>query len=152
VRHRNRRWKGRAREASAEDLFERALLGESAQGESAQGESAQPGGSFDPRTDRKTLQLCRQVQRTLMMLLAEETLGDLSVQSVEPMGGPSQLLVRLVLLDASPSALAEAMSRLQERSGALRARVAQSISRKRAPSLFFVAVPYASNSDEGGPP
>ena len=147
MRHRNRRWKGRAREASAEDLFERALLGES-----AQGESAQPGGSFDPRTDRKTLQLCRQVQRTLMMLLAEETLGDLSVQSVEPMGGPSQLLVRLVLLDASPSALAEAMSRLQERSGALRARVAQSISRKRAPSLFFVAVPYASNSDEGGPP
>jgi ribosome-binding factor A len=139
VRHRNRRWKGRARDASAEVLFERALLGE----------SGQHSRSFDPRKARKTLQLCRQVQRTLMMTLDEEMLGDLSVESVEPMGGPSQLLVRIVLPDASPSALADATARLQERSAALRARIAQSISRKRTPSLNFVVVPSHAAPDGG---
>lgn len=142
MRHHHRRWKGRARDASAEDLFERALLGE----------RAPHSKSFDPRTDRKTLQLCRQVQRVLMVASGDELLGDLSVESVEPMGGASQLLVRVVMRNASQAAIADAMARLRERSGTLRALVAQSVSRKRTPSLTFVVVPEISITDQGDQP
>jgi hypothetical protein len=83
--------------------------------------------------DRKTLQLCRQVQRALM-------LADLPVESVEPMGGGGgQLLVR-VALPAGESAI-DALARLHERAPMLRAAVARTICRKRVPGLSFVVVP-----------
>jgi ribosome-binding factor A len=141
VRHQNRRWRGRARDASAQEMFERALLGE-------ESDSRKP---LDPRQDRKTLQLCRQVQRTLMLALAgecgDEVLRDVYVESVEPIGGASELLVRVALSgNASVSAI-DVMARLQERSGKLRAEIARAICRKRVPRLSFVAVAM-----EGGRP
>ncbi len=78
--------------------------------------------------------MCRQVQRALSLELA-----DVSVDAVEPMGSAAQLLVRVgVPSTASP---AEVVARLNGRGPHLRAAVAASISRKRVPTLTFVAVP-----------
>lgn len=68
-------------------MFERALKGEE--------DSSKR--QFDPRGDRKTLQLCRQVQQALMLALAgecgDDLLRDVSVDSVDPAGGSGHLLV-----------------------------------------------------------
>ena len=141
--------RGRAHRASADALFERALLG----GRSLEESSGSR--RFNPREDRKTLQLCRQVQRAIGMALpgdgGDEALIDASVDSVEPMGGPGQMLVRVSIpadADASP---AEVTARLAAQAPRLRAVVASQISRKRVPALAFVVVPMGeapSPSDE----
>jgi ribosome-binding factor A len=103
---------------------------------------------FDPRADRKTLQLCRQVQRALMLALAgecgDDLLRDASVDSVDPAGGAGHLLVRVSVPDGLP--VLDVLARLNSRAGMLRAIVAQSICRKRTPMLSFVAIPMV----EGG--
>jgi hypothetical protein len=133
VRHHNKPRRGRAHGASADDLFQNALFGEDASDRRA----------FDPRSDRKTLQLCRQVFRALSLALAgdgDDLLRDVQVGSVEPMGTASQLLVA-VLVPRSAGAVSEVMARLESRAPALRAEVARSICRKRVPMLSFIAVP-----------
>ena len=108
------------------DLFEQALRGGDARRH------------FDPRQDRKTLQLCRQVQRALVAALAD---ADGTVDAVEPMGSAGQLLVRVgVPATASPAAV---VARLNGRAPQLRAAVAAAVCRKRVPTLTFVAVPAA---------
>jgi hypothetical protein len=106
---------------------------------------------FDPRADRKTLQLCRQVQHALMLALAgecgDELLRDVSVESVEPLGGAGQLLVRITLPASSRSSAAVVLEQLDARAATLRVIVAQSICRKRAPMLSFIVVPP---QQEGG--
>lgn len=123
--------------------FERALTGE----ESSEGKV------FDPRSDRKTLQLCRQVQRALMLALAgecgDDALRDAWIESVEPMGSASQLLVRMVAPAAGVPAV-EVSARLNARAAALRAAVAGAIHRKRVPMLAFIVVPEARQTAEGG--
>jgi ribosome-binding factor A len=119
-------------------LFEQALRGDETT-------ARRP---FDPRGNRKTLQLCRQVQRSLMLALAgecgDELLRDVSVDSVDPAGGAGHLLVRVnVPRDLS---VTDVLVRLNDRSAKLRAIVAGSICRKRVPMLSFIAVP----SSEGG--
>lgn len=128
--------RGRAHRAQADALFERALLGDEGLSDSR---------SFNPREDRKTLQLCRQVQRALGMALggggADDLLTDATVESVEPLGGPGQLLVR-VTVPADPAVHpAEVMARLAAQTPRLRAVVASEICRKRVPTLSFVVVP-----------
>jgi ribosome-binding factor A len=139
--HRNRRWKGRAHDASAQ-IFERALRGEDTSDRK----------SFDPRTDHKTMQLCRQVQRALMLALAgecaDELLREVYVESVEPMGSASQLLVQVVLPNGAGMNYLEVLARLNERAPKLRAIVAHSICRKRVPNLSFVAIA----APQGGQP
>lgn len=142
-RNRPRRGRGRgapSRGHSAQDVFEQALRG-------AEGEDRR---AFDPRADRKTLQLCRQVQRALMLALAgecgDDLLRDVSVDSVDPAGGAGHLLV--VVSVPGGVAVVEALARLNERSGKLRAIVAADICRKRVPMLSFIAVPRV----EGGKP
>jgi hypothetical protein len=81
---------------------------------------------------------------------ADELLRDVYVLSVEPIGGPGQLLVSVVLpahagaasapAASAPSA-AEIISRLAARTPALRAALAREISRKRVPTLSFIVVP-----------
>jgi hypothetical protein len=106
-------------------LFEEALHG------------GHGGRRSNPQHDRKTLQLCRQVQRALTLAITEA-----SVDAVEPMGSPGQLLVRVgVPSTASPM---EVVAALNGRVPRLRAIVASAISRKRVPSLTFVAVPTGS--------
>ena len=138
MRKRRRPWKGRAgaaqsRSQSAEELFEQSL----------RDEGCEPRSAFDPRTDRKTLQLCRQVQRALMLALAgecgDEQLREVSVDSVEPIDGAGHLLVRVNV----PAYLSvpDVLLRLNERTGKLRALVAGSICRKRVPMLSFATAP-----------
>ena len=127
MRYRGKR--GRAEMASAQDAFERAL----------RGEGSRPERVFDAGSDRKTLQLCRQVQRALM-------LADVPVESVEPMGGAGQLLVHVAL--AAEESATDALVRLHERAPMLRAAVARSICRKRVPGLSFVIVAREGGGDE----
>jgi ribosome-binding factor A len=141
--------RGHARGASAADaLFERAL----------RGDVSETGRTFDARRDRTALQLCRQVQRALALALAggsaDALLRDLYVQSVEPMGGPGQLLVSVALPAhaGAAAAPAEVVARLAARTPMLRATIAREISRKRVPSLSFVVVPPQSGATVGPAP
>jgi hypothetical protein len=136
VSNRKKPWKGRASAArsrgkSVQDVFEQSL----------RGDADEPRQIFDPRADRKTLQLCRQVQRALMLALAGECADDLlrevSVDGVQPVDGAGHLLVR-VHVPADLSVL-DVLLRLNERAGKLRAVVAGSICRKRVPMLSFAA-------------
>ena len=148
MRHFNRRNKGRARRAPAgsaldRDLFEQALRGHS-------GES---GGAFDATHDRKTLQLCRQVERALALALAGErndVLRDLTVDAVEPMGSAAQLLVRVLVPASVGVSVIEVIGLLDEASARLRTEVAQSICRKRTPSLNFLPMPMPEGGNHVG--
>jgi ribosome-binding factor A len=138
VSNRKKPWKGRARGARPHrqsDLneFEMALAGDRRESSKA----------FDPRADRKTQQLCRQVQRALMMALAgecgDDLLREILVDSIDPAGGAGHLLVRVIVPGGLP--VIDVLARLNDRSGKLRAIVAASICRKRVPMLSFIAVP-----------
>jgi ribosome-binding factor A len=97
------------------------------------------------RAGHKDQQLCRQVQRALSLAL-EADLADLTIASVTPLAGCSRLLVQVVIPDGCSTS--EALARLREQAGPLRAQVARSISRKRAPELSFV--PAFLEADHGG--
>jgi ribosome-binding factor A len=146
VSHKNKKWKVRAPELTADETFERALLGD-------ESSNRKP---FDPREDRKTQQLCQQVKRALILALAgecdDEVLRDVYVDSVEPMGSGSQLLVSVTVPATVGPASWEVLARLNDRSARLRAIVAHSICRKRAPGLSFVAVPQTPETFHGGTP
>ncbi len=141
-----KKWKGRAQDATADAAFERALLGEESFGRRP----------FDAREDRKTQQLCQQVRRAIMLALAgecdDDLLRDVYVESVEPIGNSSQLLVRVTVPPRIDLPSWEVLARLNARAPRLRALVAQSISRKRVPGLSFVAIPQVPQSFEGEMP
>jgi hypothetical protein len=86
---------------------------------------------------------------------ADDLLRDLYVLSVEPMGGPGQLVVSVVLpahagAAASAPSAAEIIARLGARTPALRAAVAREISRKRVPNLSFIVVPAPGATGPAG--
>jgi ribosome-binding factor A len=94
------------------------------------------------KPDRKALQLCGQVRRTLAVVLSGEcgdpTLQDLVVDSVVPAPDSSRLLVSVCLPVApTPEAVADVLRRLDRVQGWLRREVARAIVRKRAPELMF---------------
>jgi len=94
------------------------------------------------RIPRKDLQLCAQVQEALYWILGsevgDEMLAMLQVLAVEPLPDASRLLVTL----SAPSdlSLETALIRLQEATKAIRAEVAASINRRKAPELVFRVV------------
>ncbi|HWE03584.1 MAG TPA: hypothetical protein VG326_14360 [Tepidisphaeraceae bacterium] len=137
-----KRWKGRAHDATADVVFERALLGAERAGRR----------TFDPRDDRKTRQLCEQVRQSLAGGCDDPVLSDVYIDSVEPVGNGSHLLVRVMPTAGTDLSAGEIMARLNDRSAKLRAVVAQSICRKRAPGLSFVVVPQGPESSRGGKP
>ena len=145
MRH-HKKSKGRARDASAEEMFERALRGD--------GDSDRR--SFDAGSDRKTRQMCQQVRRALMLALAgecdDDILREVFVDAVAPLGNGSQLLVRVLVPSSVTAPLWDVAARLESRAAQLRASVARSICRKRVPGLSFVAVPQMWNAPEGGLP
>lgn len=105
------------------------------------------------RDHHKTEQLCRQVARTLDMVISgeldDESLSSLSVVDVRPAPTASQLLVSLQPAAGhceNPLAL---IAKLDEVAGRLRAAVAEAITRKRTPRLSFCIVPSASPDDKG---
>ncbi len=105
---------------------------------------------------RKVRQLCRQVQRTLDLVLsgetADPTLCGLRVASVGPGADPSRLLITVVA-DVAPEAFDRALieARLAAMAGRLRTEVASTISRRKTPALSFqVLGPGGDPSPEEG--
>ncbi len=94
------------------------------------------------KKQRKTLQLCKQVNRTLALALGEfddEVLQSLLVIGVEPAPNASQMLV--VVQSDSPDATPLVIrNRLQEIEGVLRTAVASAINRKKTPKLLFQVI------------
>jgi|SRR5579871_5409595 len=101
-------------------------------------EGAQP----QRRFDRKALQLCRQVSRTLNYTLSEcgdRVLSDLYVESVEPAPDATRLLITVMTSDPSRGP-ADILAHLYQASGRLRAEIATDIHRKKVPELTFRCV------------
>ena len=92
---------------------------------------------------RKKLQLCRQVQHALMWALgsanSEDVLAYCSVEAVEPLPGGNRLLVKISV--PSDLSLAMVTERLAHSAAALRAEVAQAVTRRKVPELLFLPVP-----------
>lgn len=105
------------------------------------------------KRDRKTQQLCQQVEQTLSLVLSgefsDELLQSLIVESVIPAPNASQMLVTVSIessleAPANPSVVLERLDRVV---GRLRAEVAASITRKRAPALKLLIVSAQATSD-----
>ena len=89
--------------------------------------------------DRKTLQLCRQVERALTWALGQcddEMLRELAVVSVEPAPNSRRLLVSVAPLERLQD-LFELIRHLEAARGWLRSEVAAAITRRKAPELMF---------------
>jgi ribosome-binding factor A len=110
-----------------------------------------PEDGIDPRKDngkrsdrvpnRKALQLCSQVERTLSLVLAEcgeECLRDLLVAAVEPAPDSTRLLVTLCPApSAAPTDTGPVLAALGRAQPLLRREVAGAIHRKKTPQLTF---------------
>jgi ribosome-binding factor A len=106
------------------------------------------GDGCDPRFDRregsgtvpnrKALQLCAQVARTLMDVFADcgdDVLRDLLIESVTPAPNSSRLLV--TVLPAVPIETSVVLAHLERARGKLRSEAVAAIHRRRAPDLLF---------------
>ena len=92
--------------------------------------------------ERKTLQLCRQVERALMFVLSDsddDVLRDLMVVAVQPAPNAGRLLVTTSPLCEMINPL-EAIARLQAARGWLRTEIASSIHRRKVPDLLFECI------------
>jgi ribosome-binding factor A len=102
-------------------------------------------GSAERNAGRKARQLCRQVAETIDWVLTgdvpDDLLRSLRVATVEPAPNSSWLLVTVVT-DLSPDEAEPQLilERLKAYSGRLRAEVAASINRRKAPTLAFQVV------------
>jgi ribosome-binding factor A len=106
-----------------------------------------PDDGIDPRlaparsagkvSNRKALQLCRQVERILSGVLEGEILRDLSVHSTRPAPDSSRLLVTVVHHGPEAVAEAEILAALHGAYARLRAEVAAAIHRRKTPELIF---------------
>jgi ribosome-binding factor A len=92
--------------------------------------------------NRKALQLCGQVMRTLHHVLSgecgDEVLRELIVHSVMPAPNTGRLLVTVALAASADTVdSSQVLERLQRAQGLLRSEVAAAISRRRVPELTF---------------
>jgi ribosome-binding factor A len=108
--------------------------------------ASSPTGTFSRgKIDRKAAQLCAQIRRALDYVIPEvlsETKFDAIVLDVEPAPNTSHLLVILQAigqLDASE--IRELDFEIAQRAGSIRTAVAQSIYRRKTPTLSFRIVP-----------
>ena len=96
--------------------------------------------STDRKVLRKTQQFCRQVQRALNLALASRDSRlqgyEIFVDEVSPAPDCGHLLAHIMVSEGD--LLSEAMAWLRQNQPRLRAEVAMSIARKRAPELAFV--------------
>jgi ribosome-binding factor A len=110
-----------------------------------------PDDGVDPRTffrkpsgrkdhNRKVLQLCGAIARTLSLVLSWESRDDLLrtaiVQSVEPAPDSTRVLVTVSAPDNEAKA-DQLLARLNQSRGRLRTEVATAIHRKKVPELIF---------------
>lgn len=92
--------------------------------------------------ERKTLQLCRQVERALMFVLSDsedDILRDLMIVAVVPAPNAGRLLVTTTPMYEMIDPV-EATARLQAARGWLRTEIASSIHRRKVPDLMFQCV------------
>ena len=94
--------------------------------------------------NRKALQLCRQVERTLGIVLAgacgDDVLRDLLVQSVLPAPDSTRLLVTLTFAGPDAVTLDEVLTACTEPMGSCAGEVAAAIHRRMVPELTFLVV------------
>ena len=106
--------------------------------------------SSDRQAQRKTQQFCRQVQQALNLALADsDAIDDLSglfVEDVTPAPDCGRLLAHILIPD--DRSVAAAVAVLRREAPRLRAEVAKSITRKRAPELVFVPALPEGGADE----
>lgn len=99
---------------------------------------------FEPKyspgkvSNRKALQLCRQVERALSVALEGDVLRDLTVQSVVPRPDSSRLLATFVYQGSE--AAANVLASLHGNYAKLRGAIAVSIHRRKTPELAFRVV------------
>lgn len=103
-----------------------------------------------PRVNRKALQLCSEVQRTLNAVFGGECgdalLRDLQVVSAEPAPNVARLRVTICQVSSEePYSPELILTHLHRAQGMLRSQVAAAICRRRAPELVFRVV------DDPGP-
>jgi ribosome-binding factor A len=99
-----------------------------------------PRGTPGRVTNRKALQLCRQVERALSVALEGDVLRDLTVQSVLPAPDSSRLLVSFSHHGGEPVESADVLAALDEARAKLRGAIAAAIHRKKTPELAFHVV------------
>lgn len=92
--------------------------------------------------DRRTLQMCGEVRRTLDLVLSgecdDDVLRGIYVQSVVPAPDAAHLLVTVTPLDPRDDTPPQTiLKHLQVFAGRLRTSVAEAINRRRAPDLMF---------------
>jgi ribosome-binding factor A len=88
-------------------------------------------------SNRKSLQLCRQVERALSVLMEGEILRDLTVQSVQPGPDSSRLLVTFDYHGPESVTSADVLAALHASYVRLRGAIAASIHRRKTPELSF---------------
>lgn len=91
-------------------------------------------------TNRKALQLCRQVQRILSTLLEGEILRDLTVHSVMPAPDSSRLLATFAFHGPETIATPAILAALHSAHATLRGAIALAIHRRKTPDLTFRVV------------
>jgi len=101
------------------------------------------------KSDRKAMQLCRQVQRAVEHALGSrpliDQLPDCLVVAVLPAPHTAQLLIQVAVAPQLALDQAEEMlGILRAAAGAMRSEVARSIHRRKTPSLLFQIVPWSS--------
>ncbi|QDU93075.1 ribosome-binding factor A [Lignipirellula cremea] len=93
----------------------------------------------DARPDRKTLQLCRQIEKALsyaFSLCNNELVSGLQVDEVVPAPNAARLMVFVSSLDAGVTPT-DALAALHEAAPQLRTEVAASINRSKTPDLIY---------------
>src|SRR5437016_3701278 len=95
------------------------------------------------KPEHHTFALCKQVMRALSLILGgevgDEVIQSLMVLEVSPAPNAGRLAVMLGVRGAVDVPVV--LARLEALRGFLRTRVAESITRKRAPELMFLIVP-----------
>jgi ribosome-binding factor A len=95
----------------------------------------------EKKLNRKALQLCGEVSRTLQQVLAWELADDLlnllRVEAVVPAPDSSRLLVTVSVTEAAGIEPGQIMARLRAATGRLRTEIAAAVERRRVPDLAF---------------
>jgi ribosome-binding factor A len=87
--------------------------------------------------NRKTLQLCRQIERILSGVLEGDILRDLLMQSVVPAPDSSRLLATFVYQGPGSVPTPDILAALTHAYARLRGEVAAAIHRRKTPELTF---------------
>jgi ribosome-binding factor A len=88
-------------------------------------------------SNRKALQLCRQVERTLTVALEGELLRDLTVEAVVPAPDSSRLLITLRYHGPDTVKTAELHDALHASHAKLRGEIAADLHRRKTPDFTF---------------